>query len=246
MTLVKESVVMSFDYAKTLPVYEWEEYVKVFQKFNSLFQNWRTKHVKVPTTFVDPIRPQDVKFKKGKHCGLSLYKVLEEEKAEKRQWRQIKSIKQAQLEQHNVLFPSLINVENPDPSSSQVPNLSVQDLLDGPEFNSDKPKYKSEYNGSNNNVQYQKTQAKSHSAISPLAFSSRQSCHRFRHLALSFEINNSNLNELIDIDKLLSQQIPPPLVLLSQNLTISQLCPFIAPIVTCTARAVTPKKIFEL
>lgn len=77
MTLVEESAVTSLDYAKALPAHEREEYAKAFQEFNSLFQNRRTKHAEVPTTFVDPIRPKDVKLKKGKRRGLSLREALE-------------------------------------------------------------------------------------------------------------------------------------------------------------------------
>lgn len=51
---------------------------------------------------------------------------------------------------------------------------------------------------------------------------------------------------MVDIDKLLSQQVPPPLVSLSQNLTTSQLPLSTAPIITCTARGVVRKKTFEL
>lgn len=86
----------------------------------------------------------------------------------------------------------------------------------------------------------------SHSAISSLSFSLRKSCHSSRNLTPSLEINDSNSDELADIDKLLSQQIPPPVFSLSQNLTTSQLPPSNAPIMTRTARGVTRKKTFEL
>ncbi len=46
ITLVKESAVTSLDYAKTLLADEREEYAKASQKFNSPFQNRRTKHTK--------------------------------------------------------------------------------------------------------------------------------------------------------------------------------------------------------
>lgn len=246
MTLVEESAVTSLDYAKTLPALEREKYAKAFQEFNSLFQNRQTKHAEVPTTFVDPIRPKDVKLKKRKRRGLSLRETLEEEEAEKRRRQRAESIEQARLERHNVLSQSQINVENPDPPSLQGPNLSDQDLLDRPEFNSDGPEHESEDNGSNDDVQYLRTQAMSHSAISPSSFSSRKSRHSSRNLTPSLKINDSDSDELVDIDKLLSQQIPPPLVSLSQNLTTSQLPPSSAPIMTRTARGVTRKKTFEL
>ena len=95
MTLVEELAVKSLDYAKALSANEREEYAKVFQEFNTLFQNRRTKYTEVPTTFVDPIRPKDVKLKKGKRRGLSLHEPLEEEEAEKRQQRRAESIERA-------------------------------------------------------------------------------------------------------------------------------------------------------
>lgn len=49
MTLVGESAVTSLDYTKTLLAHEREEYTKTFQKFNSLFQDRRTKQAKFPT-----------------------------------------------------------------------------------------------------------------------------------------------------------------------------------------------------
>ena len=192
MTLVEESAVTSLDYAKALPAYEQEECVKAFPEFNSLFQNRRTKHAEVPTTFVDPIRPKDVKLKKGKRRGLSLRKALEEEETEKQRQRQAESIGQARLERHNVLSQFQINVENLDLLSSQGPNLSDHDLLDRPEFNSDVPDHESEDNRSNDDVQYLKTQARSHSAISHSSFSSRKSRHSSRNLTPSLEMNDSD------------------------------------------------------
>ena len=92
MTLIEESAVTSLNYAKTITAYEQEKYAKAFRKFNSLFQDRRTKHAEVPTTFADPIKPKDVKLKKGKRRGLSLREALEEEEAEKRRQRQAESI----------------------------------------------------------------------------------------------------------------------------------------------------------
>lgn len=64
MTVIEQSAVMSLDYAKSLPAHEREEYAKAFREFNRGCQNRRAKHAEVPTTFVDPIRPKDVKMKK--------------------------------------------------------------------------------------------------------------------------------------------------------------------------------------
>ena len=83
---------MSLDYTKTLLANNREEYAKAFHKFNSLYHNQTIKHAKVPTTFVDPIRPKDVMLKKRKFCGLSLRKALKEEEVEKQQQHQAKSI----------------------------------------------------------------------------------------------------------------------------------------------------------
>lgn len=102
MALVEESAVMSLDYAKTLPANEREKYAKAFHEFNSLYQSRKVKHAEVPTTFVDPIRPKDVKFRKGKRRGLSLREALEEVKERRR--RRAELIEQARLEQHNALF----------------------------------------------------------------------------------------------------------------------------------------------
>ena len=135
---------------------------------------------------------------------MSLREALEEEKAEKRRQRRAESIEQARLERHNVLSQFQINVENPDLLSSQGPNLSDQDLLDRPESNSDVPEHESEDNGSNDDVQYLKTQARSHSAISPSSFSSRKSRPSSRNLTPSLEMNDSDSDELVDIDKLFS------------------------------------------
>lgn len=122
ITLVEKSAVTSPDYAKTLPAHEREEYAKAFQEFNSLFRNRRTKHAEVATTFIDPIRPKDVKLKKGKRRGLSFRQALEEEEAEKRRRQRAESIEQARLERHNVLSQSQINVENriPHPHKVQI------------------------------------------------------------------------------------------------------------------------------
>ena len=98
MTLVEESAITSLVYAKTLPAHERKKYAKVFREFNSLFPNRRTKHAEVSTTFVDPIRPKDVKLKKRKRRGLSLREALEKEEAEKRRRQRAESIEQARLE----------------------------------------------------------------------------------------------------------------------------------------------------
>lgn len=57
-----------------------------------------------------------------------------------------------------------------------------------------------------------------------------------RCLKMSSEINESSSDELIDIGKILSEQMPLHLVSLSQNLTASQLPPSTALIITCAVR----------
>ncbi len=92
-------------------------------------------------------------MKKEKRCGLSLREALKEEEAEKRRQRRAESIERARLERHNVLSQFQINLENPDLPSSKGPNLSDQELLDGPEFNSDVLEHESEDNVINDDVQ---------------------------------------------------------------------------------------------
>lgn len=83
MALLEESVIVSLGYARTLPVYERKEYAKAFKEFNAVFHVRKTKQALVPTTFVDPIWPKNVRYKKGSRRGLTLRKALEEEKADK-------------------------------------------------------------------------------------------------------------------------------------------------------------------
>lgn len=252
MALLEEAAVTSLDYAKTLPANEREEYAKAFQEFNSLFQNRRARHAEIPTTFVDPIRPKDVKLKKGKRRGLSLREALEKEEVEKRRRRRAKSIEQARLERHNALSQSQSPAKSLHPflqdSNSpfhQSPELSDQDLSDGPEFHSDVPVHESENSGSDDEIQYLRTQAKSQSAVPPPSFPSSKSRHSYTAKPTpNSETCKSDSDELVDIDKPLSQQVPPPLISLSQNLTASQLPPSTAPIMTCTARGVARKKTF--
>lgn len=135
MTLVEESAVKSLDYAQTLPANEREEYAKAFHEFNSLYQSRKSKHAEVSTTFVDPIRPKDVKFRKGKRRGLSLREALEEEEVEKRRRRRAESIERSRLGRHNALFQPQASNQQPQEST----DLSDQDLSDGPQVNSDVP-----------------------------------------------------------------------------------------------------------
>lgn len=245
MALVEESAVKSLDYAQTLPANEREEYAKAFHEFNRLYQSRKSKHTEVPTNFVDPIRPKDVKFRKGKRRGLSLREALEEEEVEEPQRRQVESIEQSQLERHNALFQPQASNQQPQESTnfsdqdlsdvpqvnSDVPayNFFDQDLSDGPQVNSDVPAYESENNESDNNIQYLGTQARSPLSVPSLNCSDP---------IPDPEISESDSDDLVDIDKLLLQQVPPPLVSLSQNLTTSQLPPSTAPMMTRTARGV--------
>lgn len=56
---------------------------KAFKEFNAVFQARKARQALVPTTFVDPIRPKDVRQKKGRRRGLTLREALEEEEADK-------------------------------------------------------------------------------------------------------------------------------------------------------------------
>ncbi len=58
--------------------------------------------------------------------------------------------------------------------------------------------------------------------------------------------SNRDLDNLEDIDKLLSQSIPLCLVSLSQNLTANQLLPSTASAITRTAYGITWKKTYQL
>ena len=56
--------------------------------------------------------------------------------------------------------------------------------------------------------------------------------------------SNSDWDDLEDIDKLLSQSIPPRLIALSRNLAASPLPSSTAPVMTRTARSVARKKTY--
>lgn len=108
------------------------------------------------------------------------------------------------------------------------------------------PVHESEDSGSDDEIQYSETQAKSQSAVPPPSFPSSKSRHSCTAKPTpNSETCKSNSDELVEIDKLLSQQVPPPLILLRPNLTASQLPPSTAPIMTRTARGVARKKTFE-
>lgn len=119
------------------------------------------------------------------------------------------------LERHNAILQSQNNANNPNPFfqdsdllSQQSPNIPDQDLSDRHKFNRNVPAYKSEDNDSDNNIQYLETQARFKSPIFLSNFSESNPI-------LDSEIGESNLDHLVDIDKLLSQQMSPPFALLS-------------------------------
>lgn len=187
---------------------------------------------KFPQLLLILFRPKDVKFRKGKRRGLSLREALEEEEREEGRRRRAKSIEQSRLERHNALFQPQASNQQPQEDT----DLSDQDLSDGPQGTNDVPAYESEDNKSDNDIQYLGTQARSPSPVPSLNRSDP---------IPDPEISESDSDDLVDIDKLLSQQVPPPLVSLSQNLTTSQLPPSTAPMMTRTARGVVRKKTFE-
>ena len=71
---------------------------------------------------------------------------------------------------------------------------------------SDVTEYESEDNESDNDIQYLGTQARSPSPVPSLNCSDP---------IFDPEISESDSDDLVDIDKLSSQQVPPPLVFLS-------------------------------
>ena len=83
IALLEKSAIVSLDYTKALSVHKRKEYAKAFQEFNALFQARKAKQALVPITFIDPIRPKDVRQKKRKHCGLALREALDKEEADK-------------------------------------------------------------------------------------------------------------------------------------------------------------------
>lgn len=75
MALLEATTSQSIDYGKSLPLHDREKYAKALIEFNNALQNRRSRHEAILTTFIDPIRPKDVRFTKGKRrCGLTSHK----------------------------------------------------------------------------------------------------------------------------------------------------------------------------
>lgn len=247
MALLKESVIASLDYAKTLPVNEREEYAKAFQEFKAVFQARKAKQALAPTTFVDPIRPKDVRHKKGKRRGLTLREALDEEEGDERRRRRAQSVEQAQIQKHLALTQNYIAQTNELGSFSQNSNPGFEqheDFLDGdslsdiPDYDNENPPAQSTDEDSDDDVQYLGTQATN--------FIDKDSeGSQAHHYSSAQDESNSDSDDLEDIDKLVSRSIPPRLVSLSQNLTASQLPPSTAPVMTRTARGVARKKTYQ-
>ncbi len=66
MALLETTTLQSIDYGKSLPSNGREKYAKALVEFNNAFQNFSARHKAIPTTFVDPIHPKEVRFTKGK------------------------------------------------------------------------------------------------------------------------------------------------------------------------------------
>ena len=103
MELLEESTMASLDYAKTFLVHKRKKYAKTFQEFNALFQARKAKQALVPTTFVDPIWPKDVREKKKKRCSLTFREALDEEEADEQQKCRTQSVEQAQIQKYLAL-----------------------------------------------------------------------------------------------------------------------------------------------
>lgn len=249
MALLEESVMVSLDYARTLPVHEREEYAKAFKEFNAVFQARKTKQALVPTTFVDPIRPKDVRYKKGRRRGLTLREALEEEEADKRRRRRAASVEQAQLQRHlaltqdyagqtNELGPFLQNSNPGFERQKEFLEDNFSDILDDNHDHASAsilPTDDEMDEDSESDVQYLGTQAANfddeNSKDSPV-----------HHYSSAPDKSNSDSDNLDNIDQ--RPSIPPRLISLSQNLTASQLPPSTAPVMTRTARGVTRKKTY--
>ncbi|MCJ1345828.1 hypothetical protein MMC31_004037 [Peltigera leucophlebia] len=81
-----------------------ENYAKALAEFNAVFQTRRKKNEVLPTTFVDPIRPKDVRFTKGKRRhGPTNHKAAQAEEADERRRRRAQSIEEARVLRHDRL-----------------------------------------------------------------------------------------------------------------------------------------------
>ena len=232
MALLEELAIESLDYAKTLTVHER---AKAFQEFNALFQARKAKQALVLTTFVDPIRPKDVCQKKRKRRGLTLREALDKKEADKRRQRRAQSVEQAQIQKHLALtqtykaqtneFGSFSQNSNPG-FERQCENVSdADDLPDVPDYDSDNMPAQPKDEDNDDDLQYLGTQATN-------IVGKNSKNNQAYHYSSAQGESNSDSDNLEDIDKLLSQSIPPRLVSLSQNLTANQLPPSTAPAMT--------------
>lgn len=129
------------------------------------------------------------------------------------------------------------------PQNSNLRFKQHKDFLDGYNL-SDIPKY------DNKNLPAQSTDEDSDDDVQYLGaqatnFINKDSKNTQAHYYSSAQDkSNSDSDDPEDIDKLMSQSIPPRLISLSQNLTTSQLPPSTSPVITQTARGIAQKKTY--
>ncbi len=73
---MKEMAETSLDYAKTPQKYNLNEYVKAFQKLNTLFQDQKTKYAENLTTFTDLFGSKDAKAEKKEYVAVWVHVKL--------------------------------------------------------------------------------------------------------------------------------------------------------------------------
>ena len=116
--------------------------------------------------------------------------------------------------------------------------LDTNELSDVPDYDSDNTPAQPEDEDNDDDLQYLGTQATN-------IVGKNSKNNQAHHYSSAQDESNSDSDNLKDIDKLLSQSIPPRLVSLSQNLTASQLLSSTAPAITRTARGITRKKTYQ-
>lgn len=101
MALLETTTLQSIDYGKFLLSHDRELYAKALAELNNAFQNCRGRYEAIPTTFVDPIHPKEVRFTKGKRRrGLTNHEAAQAQEADERRHRRAKSIELARTQKH--------------------------------------------------------------------------------------------------------------------------------------------------
>lgn len=101
LALLETTTLQSIDYGKSRPLHDREKYAKALAEFNNAFPNRRNRHEAIPTTFVDPIHPKEIRFTKGKRRrGLTNHEAAQAQEADERRHRRAKSIELARTQKH--------------------------------------------------------------------------------------------------------------------------------------------------